>query len=211
MVSMLPMITVATKNLITRRIALVFQPFVELSPMVKKPHFFSKLAAIIIDMVKREEKGFGFTAAGASIATISSNGFILKAIVIVKRNFATPFRVVLVPFNRAGSIFNRMLFPVFTQPISGTFIPFAAVLFKAFFALTAMPAFLVFCLSALRACFNHKFVSSVIESIIDCESKVKSKVQRLSRKGVGPSGPKRLAPRTGDDIVCSAWEHAAAL
>ncbi len=45
---------------------------------------------------------------------------------------------------------------------------------------------------------------------IDYESKVKGKVQRPSRKGVGPSGPKRLAPRTGDDMVCSAWEHAAA-
>ena len=35
-------------------------------------------------------------------------------------------------------------------------------------------------------------------------------MQRLSRKGVRPSGRKRPAPYRGDDIVWSAWKHAAA-
>ncbi|WYM31492.1 hypothetical protein VL73_10 [Erwinia phage VL73] len=36
-----------------------------------------------------------------------------------------------------------------------------------------------------------------------------SKVQRLSREGVHPSGWKRTARISGDDIVWSAWGHAA--
>ena len=41
--------------------------------------------------------------------------------------------------------------------------------------------------------------ATTIESLLQC---------RVSR--VGPSGPKRPAPHVGDDIVCSAWKHAAA-
>ena len=37
------------------------------------------------------------------------------------------------------------------------------------------------------------------------------KVQRLFRKEVGPSGPKLPAPLEGEDIVSSAWRHAAAV
>ena len=36
------------------------------------------------------------------------------------------------------------------------------------------------------------------------------KVQRLSRKGVGASAPKQQETRTVYEIVCSAWQHAAA-
>ena len=36
-------------------------------------------------------------------------------------------------------------------------------------------------------------------------------VQRLSRKGVGPSGPKRAAPATGEDIVCSLRKRKACM
>lgn len=38
----------------------------------------------------------------------------------------------------------------------------------------------------------------------------RGKVQRLSRKGVHSSEWKRVAPAMGDDIVWSAWGHAAA-
>lgn len=34
-------------------------------------------------------------------------------------------------------------------------------------------------------------------------------VQRLSNYGVDPSGSKRLAPETGEEIVSSVWEHTA--
>lgn len=37
----------------------------------------------------------------------------------------------------------------------------------------------------------------------------KGNVQRPSRKGVGSSEPKRKAPSTGDEMVWSAWRHAA--
>lgn len=43
------------------------------------------------------------------------------------------------------------------------------------------------------------------------QARESEKVQRLSRKGVGPSGSKRHPSRTDEDIVSSAWRHAAAL
>jgi len=42
------------------------------------------------------------------------------------------------------------------------------------------------------------------------QARESEKVQRLSRKGVGPSGSKRHPSRTDEDIVSSAWRHAAA-
>tara|TARA_R100001443_G_scaffold86264_1_gene92930 strand:+ start:219 stop:650 length:432 start_codon:yes stop_codon:yes gene_type:complete len=42
------------------------------------------------------------------------------------------------------------------------------------------------------------------------QARESEKVQRLSREGVGPSGSKRHPSRTDEDIVSSAWRHAAA-
>ena len=42
------------------------------------------------------------------------------------------------------------------------------------------------------------------------QARESEKVQRLSRKGVGPRGSKRHPSRTDEDIVSSAWRHAAA-
>ena len=42
------------------------------------------------------------------------------------------------------------------------------------------------------------------------QARESERVQRLSRKGVGPSGSKRHPSRTDEDIVSSAWRHAAA-
>ena len=51
---------------------------------------------------------------------------------------------------------------------------------------------------------------STPETILS-QARESEKVQRLSRKGVGPSGSKRHPSRTDEDIVSSAWRHAAAL
>ena len=50
---------------------------------------------------------------------------------------------------------------------------------------------------------------STPETILS-QARESEKVQRLSRKGVGPSGSKRHPSRTDEDIVSSAWRHAAA-
>ena len=42
------------------------------------------------------------------------------------------------------------------------------------------------------------------------QARESEKVQRLSREGVEPSGSKRHPSRTDEDIVSSAWRHAAA-
>lgn len=210
MITMLTMITVATKNLIAGRISVVFQPFVKLVSVVKKATLPAKLTTIIIDVVESQKERFSFTAASANVTTVSDNSLMLKPVVVIKRYDLPAFCMILVPLSSPNSVLCRILLSVFDNPFTGTDIPFRTVFVKAFFALFSVPFQLVFLLLATRTSFNHD-ISSVIKTIFDYEYKVKGKVQRSFRKEVGASVPKRIAPRTGDDMICSVWEHAAAL
>ena len=53
-------------------------------------------------------------------------------------------------------------------------------------------------------------ISKNTETILS-QARNSEKVQRLSRKGVGTSVSKLHPSRTDEDIVSSAWQHAAAL
>jgi hypothetical protein len=49
------------------------------------------------------------------------------------------------------------------------------------------------------------------ETILSQARQIGGKVQRSSRKGVGSSDPKRLAPHWGDDMISSTGRPVAAL
>lgn len=210
-VAMLTMITVATQNLITGRPTLIAKPFVELRAVVIEAGFLPELAPVVVDVIEVKEQAFGFTAAGASVPTVSLNGGILEPVVVGQRILPALFGMVLVPFcSTIGVDLSQVrLSIVFLKPFLGTDRPFSSVLENARPALLSMPAVLVLNLMAFGTFFNHG-LTSVIKSIYDYANNVKGKAQRSSRQGVGASAPKRLAARTADDMICSAWKHAAA-
>lgn len=251
MISMFTMITVAAKNLISGRIAIILEPFVKSGSMMSEIKFFSKLTSIIIDMINCQKIWFCFTAAGTTIAAVSHYRFVLKPVIICKGIFSTLFRVLLVPFCGTDGIDLSQMWStlIFSQPRFGAFSPSTSVFMKTIVALTAMPLSLCFCFSASGTSFSSRLffccicplvtivtvfaytvspfflvfllttfgtdfnhgITCIIKTLFDYEINVKWKAQRPSRKGVGTSVPKRLAPGTGDDMVCSAWKLAAAL
>jgi hypothetical protein len=207
MITVFTMITVGAKNLKTGR------PFVGLEPVVKemtseKPQFLPVFVSIICNVVKCHKKGFGFTAASANIATISLNSFILKAIIVAKSNLSASFKMFFVPLYGTLSILCRMLFAVVSYPFNRPQFPFLAILHEAFVTLPSVPTLLILRISTPRTSFNHG-LTSIVKSINDYGDNVKGKEQRPSGNGVGASVPKRIATRTVEDMVCSAWEHAA--
>jgi hypothetical protein len=215
MIPMLTMITVATKNLIARRISVVLEPFVKFGSVMKKSALSSELTAIVIDVVKSQEKAFCFSATGAAISSISKNSLVLKSIVVGKSVFSSLFGMFQVPFCSAIGIgFSKMrLFVIFPKILFGLFSPLSSVVANTPIASSSVPLRLRLLNPTLGPNFlNHGIypLINVIRTIFDYNNKVKGKVQRPFRKEVGASVPKRIAPRTGDDMVCSAWRHAAA-
>jgi hypothetical protein len=209
MISVFTMIAVTTKNLIAGRIARILQPLVKFGPVVKEAVRFPELASIVVDMIKCQKHGFGFSATGADVATIGPDRLILKAIVVVKAMLAVFRSVVKVPLCSPFDVTRPgMVSSVIPKPVTGTGTPFNTIVVKAFLTLATVPVILVFRLVTFGTGFNHGF-TSVIKMLSDYGINVKGKVQRPSGNGVGSSDPKRIAPRTGEDMVCSAWEHAA--
>jgi hypothetical protein len=209
------MITITTKNLIAGWITIILEPLVKLGSMMKKSAFSSELSTIIINVIESQKKRFGFSATGATIATISLNSIILKAIVIAKGMLPMLSSVGFVPLcstiNFKISVVKVISFKVFFQQFLRLFTPLAAILKNALLTLSAVPAILIFCFVTFRTSFYHGFTSLIIKNIYDYKNNVKGKVQRLFRKEVGASVPKRIATRSVDDIVCSIWKHVAAL
>ena len=213
MITMFSMITVAAKNLIAGRIAVVLEPFIKLCSVVKEPAFSSELSTVVLDVVKGQKEAFLLTTTGATISAIGVNGSVLKPVVVGEGVLFTLFRVVFGPlcsafgslFGMCPGVFGVILFKVFLGP----FRPIMPVLLKTFRTLPTMPLLLVFRLMAFGTSLNHG-VTSIIKSIIDYMDNVKRKAQRPERNLVGPSGPKRLAPRTGDDMVCT-WLRSQAV
>jgi hypothetical protein len=209
------MITIATKNLITGRITIILEPFVKLGSVVKESTFSSKLSSIVIDMVEGQEKRFSFSTTSAPVSSISVNCCVLKPVVIGKGVFSTLLGVILSPFCSNIRLMCGMILTVssvvFLEHFLGIFAPFTPVFKDTFCALPSMPFLLVFGLATLGTNLNHGITSFIVKTIYDYKNNVKGKVQRLFRKEVGSSDPKRIAARTADDIVCSAWKLAAVL
>ena len=210
MISVFTMIAVGTKNLITGRPVVDFKPLVELWPMMKEVMFFSELTSIIVDVVNVQKKRLGFTTASAFIASVCLNDFILKAVIVGKGILFALLRVFFAPLYGTFGILRRMFLAVVSNPLNRPQFPFLAILHKAFVTLPSVPSLLILRFSTPRTSFNHG-LTSIVKSIFDYDDNVKGKVQRPSGNGVGSSDPKRIAPRTGEDMVCSAWKHAAAL
>ena len=210
MITVFTMITVGTENLITGRPVIGLKPLVELRPMMKEVMFFSKLSSIVVNVVDVQKKRLGFSTTSADVTAICHNHFILKSIVIGKGNLSALFWMFFAPLNGTLSVTFRVLLPVFSYPINRPKFPLFAILHKAFMTLPSVPTYLILLHTAAVTSFNHG-ITSVVKTILDYGINVKGKVQRPSGDGVGLSNPKRIAPRTGDDMVCSAWRHAAAL
>ena len=184
---------------------MVFSPFVHAcsSPIF---HFFAVLFTVIIDVIQRQKKRFSFTTTNAFIAAICHHSLILKAIVIVKGMFSASIRMISVPSSGTIRIFlTPILFAIFAQMFLGSFLPLPIILLSAVSAFSALECLSRFHLAAINAMSCHN------RSVVDYDNHVKEKAQRSSRKGVGPSGPKRLGSRTDYDMICTVWEHAAAL
>jgi succinate dehydrogenase/fumarate reductase cytochrome b subunit len=211
-ITVFTMITVATKNLITGRIRVVLEPFVEFGSMLKKSSFLSESVPVIIDVIQIQEKALRLSATGTTISAISVNSLVLEPVVIGKGVLSALNRIVLIPLcSTFGIAFkNVRLMQVFFQPFLGPFGPITPVSVNTFRTLPTMPLGLILRLAALRACFYHG-ITSVIKTLSDYGIIVKGKAQRPERNLVGASVPKRLAARTAEDMVCSAWERAAAL
>jgi hypothetical protein len=214
MITVLSMITVATKNLIPRRIRIILEPFVKFGTMMIKSTGFSENIPVIVDVIQIQKKAFRLSAAGATVSPISDNSLVLEPVVVGKSDLFTLLGIFFGPLCSTLGSLSGMRLSVFGTIIRkvffGSFRPIVSVFPKAFRTLTTVPLWLVFLSTAFHTDFNHG-LSSVIETILDYGTHVKRKVQRLSLRRVGASVPKRIATRTVDDIVCSAWEHAAVL
>jgi hypothetical protein len=182
--AVIPMFTdiaIRTENLKTRWVAILFKPPVEGTWTFNLPTVFSA----ILYVVNFKKKRMGFGATSAMVSPVSHNCFMAKH----GETCAAPIFVLTVPF---GSNFYFALF--------------------AYFARFQRKVIRVFNLLAFNTLDFHKFLlGKLIITISDYQTYVKRKVQRLSLRRVGASVPKRIATRTVDDIVCSAWEHAAVL
>jgi hypothetical protein len=210
MIPVFTMITVGTKNLIAGRKVRILQPFVKFGPVVKEAVRFSELTSIVVDMIKCQKHGFGFSATGANVSAVSPNSLILKSVIVIKAVCSVLLRVINVPLCGPLDVTRTgMVSTVIPKPITGTLAPFSHVSLAAVMAGETVKLISRFRLVAFRACFHG--ITSVIKILSDYGINVKGKVQRPSRKGVGASVPKRIASRTDEDMVCSAWEHAAAL
>jgi hypothetical protein len=204
-ISMLTVIAIKTKNLKSRRIVVLFQPSVKTRSIVKL-NLLSMNISIVGSMIYGQKNSDGFSATRAPISSVSKNSLVLKSIIIIQAMLSMLIRIVFVPLR---SFFNShsprlcmvktfcFLFALFAL-VARAFVKFGN---RFFFA--ALIAGLVHFASSAR--FN------IIRNVLDYSHLVKRKAQRPERKFVGTSVPKRLAPRTGDDMVCSAWKLAAAL
>jgi len=204
MITVFTMITVTTKNLITGRKARILQPFIKFGTVVKESVSPTELTPVIIDMIECQKERFGFSAAGAYIAAIGPDSFVLKTKIVVKAMVTMLCGIINVPLCSSFNVTRTGMVPtVISKPNAGTRTPFNTIIVKAFLTLATVPGLLVFRLMASGTGFNHG-VTSIIKTLSDYGINVKGKVQRPSRKGVGASVPKRLAARTADDMVCSA-------
>ena len=215
-ITVFTMIAVTTKNLIASRIAPVTKPFVKFASVMKEAGLFSELTSIIIDMVKVQKEAFSFSATRAFVATVSHDRGILKAIIIGKSILPSLDRIILVPFrSTVGVDLSKVrLLVVLPQIFLRAFSPITAIVVNTLCASPSVPLFLGFSFAAFRTSFSNHGINplfEIIKLIFDYTNKVNGKAQRPFRKEVGPSGPKRLAARTADDMVCSAWKLAAAL
>ncbi|HSW65041.1 MAG TPA: hypothetical protein VLH56_17280 [Dissulfurispiraceae bacterium] len=210
MIPVFTMITVGTKNLKTGRPVIGFKPLVELWPMMKEVVLFSKLSSIVVNVVNVQKKRLGFSTTSANVTSISHYHFVLKAIVIGKGVFSALLWIVFAPFYGTFSVLRRMLFAVSKNPVNRPQFPFFAILHKALVTLPSVPTILILCFTTPVTGFNHG-LTPIVKSIFDYDDNVKGKVQRPERNLVGASVPKRIATRTVEDMVCSAWRHAAAL
>jgi len=183
--AVIPMFTdiaIGTKNLKPRWIPVSFKPSVEGAWSFNFP---TVVSAIVIYMVNFEKKRMGFSATNAPIAAVSHNRFMAKQ----------------------GKAFTAS-FWMFFVPSGSDYYP-ALLTYLARLGRKITRLFEVMALNTLD--FHKALLSILIITLSDYQSKVKGKVQRPSREGVGASVPKRIAARTAEDMVCSAWEHAAAL
>lgn len=201
-IPMFTVIAITTKNLIARWVSIGFKPFVESCSMMKKIMAFPKCATVIIDVVKGEKQPFSLTAASASIATISHNSLVLKSVIVGKRMFTVLFDILFVPFSSSFNVtFSGIGLTVVSKPFLRALRPFSSVFKATLFALETVKVLVRSNVTAFFTSFHG--VTSILKMILDYEINVKGKAQRPFRKEVQPSGWKRLAPRTGDDMVCS--------
>ena len=205
---MLTVIAITTKNLIAYRIVVGFKPFVEFCAMMKKIVRLSELVSIIVDVVKSKKESLGFSATSAFITTVSHNSGILKSVVIGKRMFSMFVAVFNVPFSSSFNVsLSGVSLSVISQPLLRSLSPLASVLQSALFTLKTVKVGIFSSIAALLTSFHG--VTSIIKTLLDYVCDVNKKAQRLSRKRVGASAPKRLATRTVEDIVCSTGKLVA--
>lgn len=210
MITVFPMITVHAQNLKAGREMVINEPFVDSHSLDRFPVRLS----IVRNMIDAQEERFCFSTARTNVTTISHNDRVLQLVVVVKAMGAMLICMIDVPTGstlyvglsiftpRGADIVNRLDSPVFD--------PF----FCASLALVPSPTvnsvgdFEFFDWLYDMALFAFSFHSDlhlifVVSFLLYYENQVKGKAQRPGRKPVGPSGPKRRAARTADDMVSS--------
>lgn len=175
-------------------------------------HLFSMFLSIIVNVVESQKKRFGFAATSTTIATITSDGFVLKTMIIIHAMIIMFLSICFIPLTGTLNIFfTVILLIILSNPIFGSCSPLSVIFSPAFFTDKAVKSFGGSCVTAFFTSLRllHNFISLVI-TIIDYENHVNRKAQRLFRKEVEPSGSKRPTPRNGDDIVRS-WQKCQAV
>ena len=211
-ISVLSMVAIHTQNLKSRREFILDKPFIKTIPTGLKS--LAMAFSVIIDVIYCKKERFCLPATGTPITTVSHNDFILKSVVMIKAMFIMSFPVILVPLGSTCDVLLSVFFPIFFDPIHGSYFPGVNSLFSASFAFMATPTSGFIHNFKIGSGFNSiaffafifhvvLLLNVIIKIISHYDNQIKGKVQRPFRKEVGLSSPKRQAPRTGDDMVPS--------
>ena len=210
MITMLPMITVHAQNLKAGRKTIIDEPFVDSHPFDRFPMFIP----VVADVIDTQKKRFSLSATGATITTVSHNNSVLQFVVVVKTMGAMFICMIDIPLGSTYYVGLSIFTPRGTDVVNGLNSPTLDPFLCASLALVPSPtANCVGDVEFIDWLRDMTFFAFSIHGILQMifivmlksyyENQVKEKAQRLFRKEVGPSGSKRRAPGTGDEIVCS--------
>jgi len=91
-VAILRMVTVHAKHLEAGRIVVIAKPLIK-SVAADSPDFLSMLVAIVVDVIKRENKRFINSAPPTTIAAVLHNRLVLETIIIIESGLSSAIRI----------------------------------------------------------------------------------------------------------------------